>query len=321
MGRTRFGASWTSAAILSVCTAACGVGEARAQATRERDPAAILQRRPQAPPDRLREPIYRVSQQPTAAAAAAAAVPQAVASRPDLSLLEPDEHPLMPALRWAKASVVDIRQVQDYSCQFVKRERVDGELKEHEYMFMKVRHRPFSVYLYFLGPPALRGQEVIFVEGKNDGKMYAHTTGLKDKMFGTVSLLPTGIVAMQGNRYPVTEAGFLHLVERLIQIGEQDTKFGECEVKYYQGAKINGRKCTCIQVMHPVPRRNFLFHMARIFVDDELNIPVRYEAYSWPEKAGANPVLIEEYTYTNVKLNNSFTDLDFDTSNSQYNFR
>ena len=70
-----------------------------------------------------------------------------------------------------------------------------------------------------------------------------------------------------------------------------------------------------------MPRRNFLFHLARIFVDDELNLPIRYESYDWPEKPGGPPELIEEYTYLNLKLNNGFTDADFDIRNPNYQFR
>ena len=115
--------------------------------------------------------------------------------------------------------------------------------------------------------------------------------------------------------------GILHLTRRLIEVAEQDTKYGECEVKYFRGAKINNRVCTLIQVNHPTPRRNFLFNLARIFVDDELNIPIRYEAYEWPREPGGTPELIEQYTYLNLKLNNGFSDADFDTHNSHYHFR
>jgi hypothetical protein len=75
-----------------------------------------------------------------------------------------------------------------------------------------------------------------------------------------------------------------------------------------------------IQVVHPVPRRNFLFNVARIYLDDELQIPIRYEAYDWPEQQGADPVLLEEYTYLNLKLNQGFTDADFDVHNPNYGF-
>jgi hypothetical protein len=201
----------------------------------------------------------------------------------------------------------------------VKREQVNGKIGEEEYMFAKIRHRPLSVYMYFLKPQSLQGQEVIWIEGQNDGKMWAHGTGIQ-KVFGTVSLNPTGPIAMKGNRYPITEIGILNLVERLVEIGEQDAQYGECEVKFIPGAKINDRVCTCIQVVHPVPRRNFRFYLARIFVDDELNVPIRFESYDWPDSQGGQPKLIEQYTYLNLKLNNGFTDADFDYRNPQYQF-
>jgi len=228
---------------------------------------------------------------------------------------QPDEHPLMPALRWAYDGVGNIEKLRDYSATMVKRERVNGKVGEPEYMFVKVRHEPFSVYMYFMGPADLKGREVIYVQGRNKDKLLAHATGLQGKLLGTLELEPTGPVAMRGNRYPLTEIGILNMVRRLVEVGEQDVKYGECEVKFFKGAKINNRVCTCIQVVHPVPRRNFLFHVARIFVDDELNVPVRYESYDWPEQPGGPPRLLEEYTYLNLKLNNGFTDTDFDPRN------
>lgn len=274
----------------------------------------------------LREPVFRVAQQQSATDTAVAAVgtpATGVLSTRDLVDAAPGEHPLMPAVRWAKRGVEDVRALKDYSCDFVKRERIDGVLGENQYMFMKVRHEPFSVYLRFKGPESMKGQEVIYVRGKNDGNLLAHPTGIKKRLVGTVSLKPNSMLAMSGNRYPITEIGILHLVERLIEVGEHDVQYGECEVDLYREAKINDRSATCIQVLHPVPRRNFLFNLARIYVDDELNVPVRYEAYDWPKANApdAEPVLLEEYTYYNVKLNNGFTDRDFDINNPEYEFK
>jgi len=232
----------------------------------------------------------------------------------------PGEHPLMPALRWARARRDRMKDIKDYSCTFVKRERINGVLGDFQYIFCKVRHEPLSVYMYFLGPPKMRGQEVIYVAGANNGKLWGHTTGIKSRAIGTVSLNPTGMIAMRGNKYPITEMGFLHMADELIEIGENDTKFGECDVQVFRGAKINGRSCICLQVTHPVPRRNFRFHIARIYVDDEMNVPVRYEAYDWPHEPGGKPVLHEEYTYLNVKLNLGLTNLDFDPKNPAYSF-
>ena len=230
-------------------------------------------------------------------------------------------HPLEPALEVARRGLAGIQtNIRDYSCTVVKRERIDGKLGEHEYMFAKIRQRPFSVYLMFLGPDSVKGQEVIYVEGQNDGNMLAHAGSGVRAMVGMVSLKPQSMLAMAGNRYPITELGVENLTKRLVEVAEHDRQFGECDVNFYPNAKVNGRICTCIQVTHPVPRRNFRFHLARVFIDDELTIPIRYEAYDWPQEQGGQPVLMEEYTYMNVKLNNGFTDVDFDPKNTAYKF-
>ena len=230
-------------------------------------------------------------------------------------------HPLQPALELAQKGLGQLRgTMQDYSATMVKRERIDGKLGDHEYMFAKVRHEPFSVYLYFLAPDAVKGQEVLWVDGRNEGNMLAHAGSGVRAMVGTVSLKPDGVLAMQGNRYPVTEIGVENLAKRLVEVAEHDKQFGECEVNFFKDAKVNGRVCTCVQVVHPVPRRNFRFHLARVFIDDEYMIPIRYEAYDWPQEQGGQPVLMEEYTYMNVKINNGFTDADFDPKNAAYKF-
>jgi hypothetical protein len=292
---------WLPAVLASVGLATLGF----AQQPSARGPTEVRVE----PSERLIQP--RVAERP----AGATDRPSAIFSVP-----QPNEHPLAPALRWARKGLADVEKVKDYSATMVKRESNNGKLSEFEHIFVKVRHEPFSVYMYFLGPEDAKGQEVLYVHGKNDGMMWAHGTGLKRTMFGTVSLKPTGPLAMKGQRYPLTEVGMLNMLRRLIEIGEKDMQYGECEVKFFEGARINDRLCTCIQVVHPVPRRNFLFHVARIFVDDEINLPVRYEAYDWPKQQGGPPELTEEYTYVDVKLNNGFTDADFDRRNPSYQF-
>ena len=230
-------------------------------------------------------------------------------------------HPLQPALEMAEKGLASINaNITDYSATIVKRELIDGRLGEHEYMFAKIRHKPFSVYLSFLGPDSVKGQEVIYVDGRNDGNMLAHAGAGVRALVGTVSVKPQSMLAMSGQRYPVTEIGVENLAKRLVEVARYDSKFDDCEVNFYPNAKVNGRVCTCVQVSHPQPRKNFRFHLARVFIDDELSIPIRYESYDWPLEAGGQPQLMEEYTYMNVKINNGFTDADFDPKNTAYKF-
>ena len=230
------------------------------------------------------------------------------------------EHPLMPAIRLAYDVQKHIdADVKDYTCTTVNRERIGNELSEFDYVQAKFRQQPFSVYMALLKPESKKGQEAIYVAGRNDGCLLGHGCGL-EKLAGTVKLQPTGDLAMKDTHYPITETGMRNLVKRFIEVGENDARFAECEVKFFKNAKVNGVSTTCIEVVHPRPRHEFLFHIARLYIDDEQRIPVRYVAYDWPKQPGGQPDLIEEYSYLNVKLNVGLTDADFDPKNPAYQY-
>jgi hypothetical protein len=233
-------------------------------------------------------------------------------------LVPPKEHPLAPALRWAKQQGLPaIVELKDYSARLFKRECINGKVGNYQTLLLKIRNKPFSVYARFIGPSTLEGQEVIYVEGQNRGYMWAHRPSSR---MGTVSVQPDSPVAMRDQHYPLTEIGLVNLVRRLIEVAEHDIQFDECEVKFFPDAKVSGQVCTCLQVVHPVPRHHFAYYQARIYVDNQQGLPVRYESYDWPSQAGAEPPLIEEYTYVDVRVNNGFDNADFDISNPAYNF-
>lgn len=228
------------------------------------------------------------------------------------------EHPLQPLIRWGRSSAESLKKVGGYTCTLVKRERIDGELGRHERLDLKVRHAPFSVYVRFPRPEGRPWQEVIFVEGQNNGMMWAHSD--RYKLMGTASLYPDGRRALQESRYPLTQAGILNLIDRLVEVAESDARFGECEVKIDNGAKIESRPCLCVAVTHPTPRKQFRFHHARVYIDSTLHVPVRYESYHWPRKQGEAPILLEEYTYLDYKFDAPLDEQDFDIKNPAYFF-
>ena len=232
------------------------------------------------------------------------------------------QHPLVPALEVAQRvqNWMDAN-LKDYTAIVIKQERIDGKLGDPQYANIKVRQHPFSVYMGFIAPANLKDQECMYIEGANDGKMWAHAPPdtLRGK-FGTVSIAPNSPMAMQGQHYPITEIGISNLTKRLIEVGEHDKQYGECDVKFFQGAKVLGRSCTMIQVMHPTPRRTFLFNVAKICIDDQLQVPIHYESYDWPSQAGGQPELIESYTYKDLTINPGLTDADFNVHNPAYHF-
>ena len=264
--------------------------------------------------------VTALCQEAVPSASSARATPKVSSNVPVVTTVE---HPLMPVIRWAERERPNIVAIKDYTATMQKQENIGGEAQEAQVMEIKVRHEPFSVYIKFGYPRRLLGQQAIYVRGQNDNKLIGHGVGLERK-FGTQKLDPEGFLAMRGNKYPITEMGILNLVDKLLEVGYKDSKFGECEVTYTEGVSIPGkdsvRACTMIQVVHPIPRQNFIFHIARIFVDKELNLPIRYESYDWPRKEGETPQILEAYTYLNLQLNVGLTDADFDYTNPAYNY-
>lgn len=241
-----------------------------------------------------------------------------------------DGHPLDPALRLAYDSLQHIRSsIKDYTSIMVKREQVNGVLGEYEYLGIKVRNRqiengqvivPFSVYITFLAPTAVKGREVIYVENQNSGNIVAHEGGMRGRFLPTVTLDPHGMMAMRGQRYPITDMGIENLVVKLIEKGERDRQQGPCTVSFSQGAKVDKRDCTVLTVKHDEQKPCYDFHLAQVFIDSSMNIPVRYCAYEWPSSEEVSPALLEEYTYTKIKTNVGLTDEDFDQKNPKYRF-
>lgn len=241
-----------------------------------------------------------------------------------------EAHPLDPALAMAKESLKVVEEtLADYTCRMVKQERIRGELQPQEFIDAKIRNRkvqdgkiivPLSCYMKFVEPANCKGREVIWVEGKNNNKLRAHEGGAAGRFLPSVWLDPDGALAMRGQLHPIYDIGVENLVLKLIERGQKELKYPECEVNFIKGAKINGRVCTVLQVMHPIQRPHFEFYKAEIFIDDELKFPVRYAAYYWPDKPGASEPVLEAYTYLNVKTNVGLKDADFDPSNPNYNF-
>ena len=247
------------------------------------------------------------------------------------TLAKERQHPLLPVLEPAIHGFRHIKkEIKDYSALLIKRERIRGKLSSYQYMELKVRHRqeadgkvtvPFSVYLRFLRPKRYAGREVIYVEGKYHNNLIAKRGGRRNSHL-TLQLAPDGPLAMEGNRYPVTEVGFLNLARRLIEVMREELEIEEaCEVEVFDNARLNGRPCRRFRVVHPERSESVRFHVAEVLVDEELHVPVYYAAWTWPRTEGGKPVLLEEYVYTRIKINVGLTDEDFSPNNPDYGFR
>ncbi|OYW16963.1 MAG: hypothetical protein B7Z55_13490, partial [Planctomycetales bacterium 12-60-4] len=201
------------------------------------------------------------------------------------------QHPLAPALEHAYKAREALRDVGDYEALFSKRELV-GRKVTSSTMRLKFRKEPYSVYMLFVKPH--EGREVIYVNGKYNGMLLAHETGIKS-IAGTVSLATNSEDAMEDNRYPITMVGMHYMLDKVIEQWEFESQYGEVEVQYYPNAKLaSSVTCKVIESKHPQPRKQFRFHMTRLFLDNNTGYPIRLEQHTFPD-GNTKSILAEEY--------------------------
>lgn len=237
-------------------------------------------------------------------------------------------------------------EVDDYTATLVKQESISGTVGEPNEMFIKsqCRHRssdrqetePMRVYLRFDQPPSVAGREVIWCEDLHDGKLVAHEGGFKGLF--TLRLDPNGMLAMLGQKYPISEIGITNLIKQLIQRGEQDLDNPQVSVTIRKGLRGDAQQGTpesidLIEVRRDQPTgSDDDFAIARIYFDNQRKIPFRYEAYGWPTNhATAEPLsapldvsklpLLESYAYLHLQTNVGLTAEDFDPANPSYQYR
>ena len=225
-------------------------------------------------------------------------------------------HPLEAALKLARESLAATESIKDFEATYTKREFVKKKLLS-SVMLIKFREEPFSVYLRFFGESD--GREAIYVEGLNDGKMLAHEVGLK-ALVGTVALLPTDPLAMAHSRRPITSIGLKNQISGVVKRWESQLTVPDIKVQYYPDAKLGDAQCVVIEATYTQPLENVHFQRQRVFIDKATKLAVRVENYAFPTKAGEKPPLVEEYTYSDIKLNVGLTDKDFDPKNPAYAF-
>ncbi len=244
--------------------------------------------------------------------------PVAVAQVIARSLEAKTETPIARALGAIEDCQIRYKAVRDYTCTFSKRERIKGSMTPLHVLTMKVRTEPRSIYLKFRQPSA--GREAIYIAGRNNGKVLAHDVGLNRLLAGTLHLDPTCGRAMEDCRHPISEAGIGPLLKTLETRWSSELDPSESVVIFRDDQTVKSRRCTMIETTHPDQRPEFLFYRVRLFIDDEIGLPIHFEAYDWPTSSHAPAEMVEEYSYSDLKLNVGLSDLDFDVSNKDYAF-
>lgn len=228
--------------------------------------------------------------------------------------------------RQARQHMTD--HLDDYTARFVKQDRdVNGVLGEQIEMLMKVQTRlrgdsegaPLRVYMKFLAPESKKGREVIWGEDLFDRKICVHGTGILG--IKKLWLRPTGFLAMQGERFPITEVGMVRLMEKVILRGGQDLSNPNIEINVVPDYEIDGTTAELLQIRCSKPRGGKDdFSLAEVAIDRQRMLILMFRSFGWPETDEEDAPLLESYTYHDIETNVGLTDEDFNPDNPNYNY-
>src|SRR5262249_39996091 len=104
-------------------------------------------------------------------------------------------------IAWMQEAKTNYSAVKDYTCMLVSQERRNGKLGDQAMIQMKVMPQPFSLYMRWLGPQKDVGQEVAYVQGKNNGKMRVKSPHLK--ILGFISIDINDPRVLQNSRHNI----------------------------------------------------------------------------------------------------------------------
>ncbi|TWU40873.1 hypothetical protein Poly41_17080 [Novipirellula artificiosorum] len=222
--------------------------------------------------------------------------------------------------------------LNDYTARFVKQEvdttgvlggMTEIELKVQTRLRDQADSAPMRVYLNFTAPESVRGREVIWAADMHEGLLVVHEAGLLGML--TLSLDPTGMLAMRGQRYPIYEIGLVRLVEKLIERGQKDLDNPDIEVTITSDYLLEEVPAELIQVRRtkPPPSNSVdedNFSLAEIVIDPQRQLILSYRSFGWPASEGTPPPLQESYTYHDIQTNVGLSEKDFDPKNPAYRF-
>ena len=242
---------------------------------------------------------------------------------PDL-VLTPSIQAHRKSIAMLEEGIRKFETVSGYKAEFSKQELVSGEMTDPQTMALKVRHEPFSVYMKWIeGKP---GQELLYVEGENDGEMIVRPGGLKGRFLGAIRLSPTGGLAMSEARHPVTQVGLLHLAEKILTYRYNESHWTSGYTCIEQRVELHGRPALRFTIEYDSPSYRADYRKSIVWIDEELSLATKVENYGWP--AGNVPpnrldaeTLIESYAYRNIDLDTQLAAVDFNAANEAYGLR
>jgi hypothetical protein len=234
------------------------------------------------------------------------------------SVLEGDEAKKL-LLASNELSLARLARVEAYTATLRKRERVNGKLGPEQTLAVKVRNRPFAIYLKFLAPKA--GKEVVYAEGHHENKVIAHNGDWTRKIIPRLAVEPDSALALADTRHPVTEAGLVHLAKKLLAFRKLDMNDPDATTLLDRTTDADGKVWLRSTHTHSIADGSRPFARVVVLYDPVTQFPLRISSYDWPSPGHTGELeLAEHYAYDDLKFEAPLTQTDFDPTNPDYAF-
>ena len=215
-------------------------------------------------------------------------------------------------LRLLDAADTQYARLLDYTAIMISRERVKSVLQEPERILLKFQ-RTFKVYMRWMEGPS-KGREGLYVSGEHEGKFLVYEPRGFQRLF-TAALDPSDARVMEKSRHPVTDVGIGRLLEIVGENARRASRNGVLRILDHGASEVAGRRVRHVEGILPRdPRAGYYAYRVELFFDEEYKLPIRVVVYDWSDR------LVEDYTYTDLRVNPGLTSIDFDPSNKEYGF-
>lgn len=219
--------------------------------------------------------------------------------------------PLDQPIAWMTEAKRNFGVVKDYTCHLVSQERVKGVLGEQNIIEFKAKTEPFSVGMRWLGPDKFKGQEVVFVAGKNNNKMRVKSNFLGANIVGFVTIDTNDPRVLQHSRHTILEAGLGNMIDQNLKHWQIAKSAGKSKVTVGE-SKYDKRDCIRIEVTALDAAAGSYCCRTVIYLEKESKIPIRMENYDWPRQGGAEGGdLLEMFSYVGLRFNTGLRDEEF----------
>ncbi len=196
----------------------------------------------------------------------------------------------------------------DYTCTFLKQERLNAGVGPLQVIDVKFRDEPFSVAMNWVRNP-VGATRLLYVQGRNDNEVLVRPVGIAAALLPWVRVAPAGALAMERSLGPLTDFGFKRMTEICIATDRRAQANGDFVQEYGGQVVVSETGRAALLLVRRLPHRNgYPAALTNVFIDPEYMVPVKIEGYDWEGN------LTFRYVYTDVHFNVGLQGSDFSPS-------